>query len=295
MSKNTISNRTFSFRSQSGSEESLKIGRSILVAVHLNKSFSLLERCQRLASLPQDFYKPIFFLKVLFHDSFIFFSNQNLFVSFSILLIISGISILIGFQTRLSTFVFFFLQFFLVGFSYSFGDYHHPQALPILIGFLLCLTSEQAKNIQSSVSKNAWFFQFIKYFLGIIYLNSGLSKLMHSGADWLSGSSLAYYIQQDAVANLKPWGVWASQQIPLCKLLSWATLVFQCSFLIGIFRPRLQTVYVLAGIAFHFLTSLFMKADFPGFIAVLCFLLPWEKCRPWLLKFRRCLLVNNMQ
>lgn len=267
-----------------GSLEALALGRIFLSLIQFKNSFSMLERSMELSQLPTFFFEPIALLK-LFPEE-IFFSEIGPFFwkIIAVVLCLSAVGSILGYQTRWSLFSLSVIQTFLVGFSYSFKDYHHDQALPILAGFFLCLTPcgerFSIQRTRGSLDRKGgfnWFFVFIYSFLGIIYFSSGVAKLVHSSADWLSGRALIYHVHQDALANSKPWGIWISQQLFLCVGLSWFTLFFQLFFWLGLFNRKLRLFFVLTAICFHLTTDLLMKASFLGFVGVLLFFLPGKR------------------
>lgn len=291
---NLVKQRSFcgsylAFWGQNGNIEALACGRIVWGSIQLYKALRMVGAIQSISLLPEVFYQPNFFIRLFFGRNYSDFSNSFFISSLIIIVAISGVLSVLGYKTNKSIFVFSFLQFFLACFSYSFGDYHHDKAVPIVIGLLLSLTPCGARfsvdallNIQISLlalrrQNFGWFFQFIKCFLTIVYFSAGSSKLLHSGRDWLSGSALIYYIQQDASENARPIGLWLCQYLNFCVCLSWIVLGFQLLFGLGIFKKKYQTLTVVTAILFHFATDLLMRANFIGFIGVLSFLLPWQR------------------
>ena len=235
-------------------------------------------------NFPLFFFQPIALLSLFPRE--VFFSELGPFFwkTIALVLCLSAAASILGYQTRWGLLSLSIIQTFLVGFSYSFKDYHHDQALPILAGFFLCLTPCGEKfsiqKPQGSMDRDwgfNWFFVFIYSFLAVIYFTAGIAKLVHSSADWLSGRALVFYVHQDAVANSKPWGIWISQQPSLCAGLSWFTLFFQMFFWVGLFNRKVRWFLVLTAIGFHLTTDLLMKASFMGFVGVLSFFLPWKR------------------
>ncbi len=277
---------------QSGSLKALAIGRILWSLFQFRNTFSMLERAQELTKFPSFFFKPIALMKIMSFGMPLIDPTHSIGWLLPIILSLSGIGSVLGFKTRKSIFVFAFTQTLIVSYCYSFGDYHHDQALPILAGFLLSLTpcgdtfsmDQFLKNIHQHPTRGhlrtnsfGWFFVFIYSFLSVIYLSSGLAKLSHSSTDWLSGKALMFHIQQDALINARPIGIWVSNDLILCMVLAWGTLSFQLLFGLGLFNKKLQWVLVTTAIVFHLISDLLMKASFLGFIGVLSFLLPWNR------------------
>ncbi|NBY18719.1 hypothetical protein EBQ74_00350 [bacterium] len=292
MTKSIVSDKFLRFWNAPDSSESLALGRIILGTIQFYRSFTLTEKFQEFSLFPEILFQPIFFLKLFSLQTIAPPKNTYFLGAIGFGLMVSGICTIIGYKTKINIFIFFLIQFFLVGFSYSFGDYHHDQAVPILVGFLLFFTPCDRKFSLDVLLNKAtfrsidepfdhrtygWFFQFIKCFLGIVYFSAGISKLAHSQGDWLTGRSLIYFLEQDGIANSRPLGIWLSRNPYLCILLAWATIVFQMLFVFAIHKRKWKTMFTSAGIVFHLSTDLIMKANFTGFIGVLSFLLPWEK------------------
>jgi uncharacterized membrane protein YphA (DoxX/SURF4 family) len=292
MTKSIVSDKFLRFWSARDSPESLALGRIILGTIQFYRSFTLAEKFQEFSLFPEILFQPIFFLKIFSLQTIAQARNTYFLGAIGFGLMVSGICTIIGYKTKINILIFFVIQFFLVGFSYSFGDYHHDQAVPILVGFLLFFTPcdrkfsvdsflNQARSQLSGQTHDytnfGWFFQFIKCFLGVVYFSAGISKLAHSRGDWLTGRSLIYFLEQDGIANSRPLGIWVSQNHYLCILLAWALIAFQILFVFAIHKRKWKTMFTSAGIVFHLSTELMMKANFPGFIGVLAFLLPWKK------------------
>jgi len=91
-----------------------------------------------------------------------------------------------------------------------------------------------------------WSVRLMQIQIVSVYLFTGLYKC---NGDWLTGEA-AYWILNDVVIAR-----WSYAQFPvpmgLCRLASWATLVFEVGFAAFVLFPRTRRAVLLVGLAFH--------------------------------------------
>jgi hypothetical protein len=105
--------------------------------------------------------------------------------------------------------------------------------------------------------------RFACLLIGLIYFFPGFWKIRISGFDWAFTDNLRYvmyarWMDLDAWTpffriDLHPW---------LYRSIALGTLVFELSFILVIFFPRLRAVAALAGLGFHFGSGMFMRIPF---------------------------------
>lgn len=187
---------------------------------------------------------------------------------------------------------------FMQAFIYSFGDFHHPEALMMIVLSALALSPagrvlslddiwrrlhlrEESKKFQASYileEKSVfarWPLLLVQWLFALIYLSAALSKLDKAGLDWMNGYTMQYYFFQDGLRWNIPLGIWLGQQHSIAWFLSWVAILFESTFFLVLLFPRLAWIYVPLGIAFHIGIYLTMKAPFFQYIALYAVFVPW--------------------
>jgi len=219
------------------------------------------------------FYRPILLFK-LFHLPF---PNPT------IIMVIFGFYWILGVLTILNIRPIFcsvcvLALFFLIqGYLYSFEKVSHAYATfgygSMLILFLIY---EQQKSIRKgSKLQDAWALQLIKVVIVLVYLMSGLEKLLISQGTWLYADTFEGYIY----AYQTPIGMWVVEQDWLVFLLPKLAILFQLGFISVLFYPRLAGLFILAGISFHSGTVLLLGvgAFVNPWVFMYLFLIDWQK------------------
>lgn len=120
-----------------------------------------------------------------------------------------------------------------------------------------------------------WPLRTVQWLLVLVYLSAGASKLAHGGIEWMNGHTLAYYLAQDALRHGLPLGLWlAKTPIPFLAFLSVITVVFELTFAVAIFRPRLAWLYLLTGAGLHLGIFFTQRAAFFELVALYVVFLP---------------------
>jgi hypothetical protein len=219
--------------------------------------------------------------------------------SFDILWIIyyiaiaAGLLSLIGFLTNLSLAVFAASCVYLQAFEYSFGDFHHPEAvMMVALGVLAISPSGRALSVDAWLRRRrrgedenglleqtstfaGWPLKLLQWFFVLMYASAVCSKLTESGFDWANGYTLQYYLARDALRWDVPLGYWLSQQHLLVLLGQWGVLLFQATFALAVIFPKLRWIYVPAGLCMHIGIFLTLEAPFFQWIALYAVFIPW--------------------
>jgi uncharacterized membrane protein YphA (DoxX/SURF4 family) len=179
-----------------------------------------------LTAIPQFLYDPLPILYLLIWPFGLSYRP-----SFEILLVVywitiaSGLLALVGFKTNFSLIIFVLGNLFNHALSNSFGDFHHPDALMIIILIILAMTPAgralsvddlryrlhlniQRKKfvvfslLQEKSDFARWPLLLAQWMFAFIYLSATLNKLDKAGLSWLNGFTLQYYMLQDGLR----WG-----------------------------------------------------------------------------------------
>jgi predicted DCC family thiol-disulfide oxidoreductase YuxK len=205
--------------------------------------------------------------------------------------VLTGVTGLIGAYTRPSLLVFAASNTLLVAHSYSYGEFHHPEALMTIALWTIALGPSGAKRSvdellfrlrfartamrfdprprDPTMSDMArWPLRLIQWMFGLIYFSAGISKLANGGLRWFNGYTLAYDVASDGLDRGSSLGVWMSRQIFALRLLSVFTIVFELAFWVVLLLPGLTLLFVLSGIAVHVGIYATQRAPFPQLVVL---------------------------
>lgn len=208
-----------------------------------------------------------------------------------VLAVITGIMSLLGLYTRPSLLVFAAANTLLTAHSYSFGEYHHTEALITIAFWALAFSrSGEALSLDSLRTRlrvavggmrftpiraapreselARWPLRLIQWCVALSYLSAALAKLVNAGTAWFNGYTLAMYIGADAVSRDSSLGLWFATQIPVLIVLAVLTVAIELTFFGAILIPRLTLLYVVLGTGMHAGIYLLQRAPFPQSIAL---------------------------
>jgi hypothetical protein len=223
---------------------------------------------------------------------------------------VCGILALIGLKTNVNLFIFAIGSLYLQSYLYSFGGFHHPEAMMLIALVILALSpcgkllsvdslkgkafSWRANGKSSSVwamlkqpslltatSPFArWPLLLIQWLFSLVYLSAGLNKLVVDGPGlftlkWMNGYTLQYYLIKDGLMWGSDLGVWIGQQHVLVLLFSVIAIVFETTFFLVLIFPKLIWLYIPAGAAFHMGIYMAQRAPFFQYIALYAAFIPW--------------------
>lgn len=192
----------------------------------------------------------------------------------------------------------------LQSYTYSFGDFHHPEALMAIslaalalspCGRVLSIDSlrrrgrevgrwhpaheSRARHRMSAFAR--WPVQLLVWMLSLIYMSAAYYKLKTGGLAWLNGHTLQFYLLQDGLRWGQTWAVKMAGWHALAVVLSAASLAFESGFFLVIFFPRLLMIAVPVGFGLHLSIQVLMKAGFFEYFALYLALIPWAELLQW--------------
>jgi hypothetical protein len=128
----------------------------------------------------------------------------------------------------------------------------------------------------------AWPLRLIQGVIGLVYLQTGLEKLLIGGLGWLHPETFRNYLYLHGA----PPGLWVAGSDVLCVLLPALALGFELGFILVVFRPAWAWVFLPAGVLFHAGTYLLLGVGwyFNGWVATYIFFIPWEKTGDFLVR-----------
>lgn len=280
----------------------LAVIRLLMVALQLFLMLSAFNGLISAVNLPAEAFMPLPALKILMAP-WGWGVRPDQFVVMAVFwgALIAGLMAFIGLLTNLSLFLFAVGNIFLQSFIYSFGEQHHPEAIMMIallvFSFGPCgkvlsvdsLLKGLGKKYSSHVSLleygsqyAAWPIKLMQSVFSLIYLSAVVSKLVHGGVDWMNGITLQYSLVQDGLRWGGELALWLSQFHYFIFFVQIVVVVFQSTFFLVIFFPKLRWVYLPLGLIFHFGIYLTLKAPFPQWILLYALFVPWSRVFYWL-------------
>jgi predicted DCC family thiol-disulfide oxidoreductase YuxK/uncharacterized membrane protein YphA (DoxX/SURF4 family) len=220
------------------------------------------------------------------------------------IVLVSGVLALVGLRTRPALALFAWGNLFLQAFFYSFGEFHHPEALFLITLCVLPFSpagaslsidevrrrlrdvdaEQRVRSFDVVTERSAmagWPIKMVAWLMSLAYFSSALTKWMRSGHDWLNGYTLQYYLVQDGIRWGSELGLWLGGQHVPVVVMSWATILWEATFWLVLVVPALAIVYVPIGASFHLGTHILMRATFWHFHALYASFVPWDRLVLW--------------
>ena len=299
---NSIFNRWQAYWFRPGSLLNLAICRIVIIGFQLSVllTTNYQKHCKKISEYPDFIYDPLPVLQLFIWPFGLDYrpSYVVLIASYGIT-VFAGICALVGFKTRLSMVFFAVGNIFLQATSYSFGKYHHPEALMMIslailaispAGMKLSLDSHflrkrQAHGTPDKLGKNKlisdinsfafWPILLIRWLFALVYLDAAISKLEDGGLAWINGYTLQYYLFEDGLRWGSKLALWLGHQHLLVLILSCAAIIFEGTFFLILIFPKLAALYIPMGFTFHMGIYLTQKAPFFTFLALYSVFIPW--------------------
>ncbi len=247
-------------------------------------------------ALPEQLYSPLLITKILLApigwgtlppDSLILWIYK--------ITIVFAILSFIGWRTNISLFFLTLCMVLLQSFEYSFGEIHHREAVLMIallaLAFSPCgryysIDSIRGKGFNklldspmstSTHSEYAYWPIFVcKVFLALMYLSAIFNKLTVSGIGWANGYTLQSIMAMDGLRWGSELSIWFSQQHVLLLLGQIVVVVFQSTFWLVLFFPRLGWIYYPLGLGFHILIFVTLKAPFFHWMLLYFLFIPYS-------------------
>ena len=219
--------------------------------------------------------------------------------SMFVITFIAGVMAFIGLLTNFSLIVFVVGNIFMRSFNYSFGEFHHVEAVMMIALSILALSpcggvlsvddlfrrissarkqrKFSAHNILGEVSEFArWPILLMQWIFALCYFSAFLSKMRYSGFEWANGFTLQYYLARDGLRWDSPLALWFADHHMLAWTSQWTAMVFQGTFFLAVIFPILRWVYLPLGFSFHIVVYLTMRAPFFTWMGMYGVFINWE-------------------
>jgi len=205
--------------------------------------------------------------------------------------IVAGILALVGLATNVSLAVFAGAFFYTQSYMYSFGDFHHPEAvMAFALGALALSPSGRVLSLDNALRARrgraddlmadapfaGWAIRLMQWFFALMYFSAFHAKLSIGGLDWMNGYTLQLVLIEDGLRWNSDLALWLSQFHILILLGQWAVMIFQATFFLEILIPRLRWIYIPAGLFLHASIYILQGAPFFTWIALYSIFIPWR-------------------
>lgn len=206
-----------------------------------------------------------------------------------------GALALVGALANVSVGLFALGTAFIQAYEYSFGDFHHPEALmTFALAFLALSPCGRRLSVDGALRGRfgagpaprqsafaSWPFHMLIAIYALAYFSAGWCKVATAGLEWVNGHTLQYYLLQDSVRWDQPLGRWLAGQFELAWLMSVGCIVFEFGFVAVFFYRKLLWLAIPFGIAMHVGIYVLMHAMFWEYCALYLALIPWDQVAPW--------------
>ena len=208
----------------------------------------------------------------------------------------------IGLFTRISTAISFALGLYLFGVPASFGKIHHMDHV-LIFAFLIMAFSHcgDAWSIDALIRKArvgasrepsvtsgeyTWPVRMIWAVMAMIYFAAGVSKVRHSGFEWINSDNMSIFLISHAyhIANAEPltsWGPVLARGVWIPRLMAASAMTLELTLPFALFSRPARRVLVPGVAAIQFGIALLMGPNF--YQLILCQLLwvPWDRVVAW--------------
>jgi predicted DCC family thiol-disulfide oxidoreductase YuxK len=203
----------------------------------------------------------------------------------------------IGLYTRVSTVISFVIGFYLFGIPVSFGRIHHQEHV-LIFSFLImaCSRCGDAWSVDALIRKAragitripiimsgeyTWPVHMIWAVIALTYFAAGVSKVRHSGFDWVASGNMSYFLisQYYHVSDAEPltsWGLILARGNLLPHLLAASGVVLELALVIALFSRRSRWFLVPGVAGMQFGIAMLMGPNFYQMIICQLLWVPWN-------------------
>jgi hypothetical protein len=211
----------------------------------------------------------------------------------------------VGLFSRPAMTVAFVLGTYLMGLPHNFGQTQHFDTLVVFASGALALSRagdacsidalrrrREPGTVSDSVFsatvpmipawEYTWPVRFVWLAMAAIFCAAGLSKLRHSGLDWIFSDNLALLLlrQQYHLSDGEPltnWGIWVANHPWAARGLAAAAVVIETCYPLSLISRRARFVLVPAGLGFLIGIRTLMGPTFEQFMMCYVFWVPWDR------------------
>jgi hypothetical protein len=259
----------------------LRIGLCSVLAVRL-----LLTRAVSLAGQPEALFRPRSFMHL-----FPTMPSRPVAIAVQLIGIVSAVLAAVGWRARLTLPAAWGAGVLLGGMATSLGKVVHNDVLLLLclVPLLVAPTSDvwsidaRRRSVPAPDEPSVRYGWPVRTAMVVVagsYLFVGLAKLLHSGLAWVLSDNLRWvlYAASDSRATPNSIALFIADRPVLAQLMAAATILFELTFPLVLWRPRAAWFYVPGALFFHLGIYLAMGLDYSAQAAtVMVVLVDWPR------------------
>jgi hypothetical protein len=199
----------------------------------------------------------------------------------------------VGLWTRAATVTAFVLGVYLMGLPHNFGQTQHFDTLVVFVtGVLAVSRAGDAVSLDALLARRrgrtptcdnpweyTWPIRFVWVAISLIFCAAGISKLRHSGLEWVFSDNLSLLLlrQQYHLSDGEPltnWGIWVANQPAVVRTMAASSIAIEVLFPLVLFGRVAKFVLVPAGLAFLVGIRVLMGPTFEQFMICYVFWAP---------------------
>jgi hypothetical protein len=203
----------------------------------------------------------------------------------------------IGLFTRPAMVVAFVLGTYLMGLPHNFGQTQHFDTLVVFamlalalsragdacsLDALLAAASGRSNTTHADDGEYRWPIRMVWVAMSLIFCAAGLSKLRHSGLEWIFSDNLTLLLlrQQYHISDGEPltrWGITVAHYPWATRLLALMSVSIETLFPLALFSRRARVLLVPAGFGLLVGIRTLMGPTFEQFMMCGVFWVPWAQ------------------
>jgi len=201
----------------------------------------------------------------------------------------------IGLFTRVAMATAFLLGTYLMGLPHNFGQTQHFDTLVVFASGALAISCAAdawsvdawlgARRHGSTATRPddgeyTWPIRFVWVAMAMIFCAAGISKLRHSGLDWIFSDNLALLLQRQQyhVSDGEPWtnwGLWVARHPWVVRAMAASAVATETLYPLALFSRHARLILVPAGLLFLVGIRALMGPTFEQFMLCYVFWIPW--------------------
>jgi hypothetical protein len=185
---------------------------------------------------------------------------------------------------------------YLMGLPHNFGQTQHFDTLVVFAsGALAFSRAADAYSVDAWIAARrgrvrvaadrgeyTWPIKFVWVAMALIFCAAGISKLRHSGLDWIFSDNLALLLQRQQyhISDGEPWtnwGLWVAAHPWIARSMAGASVCIETLFPLALFSRTARFVLVPSGLLFLVGIRALMGPTFEQFMMCYVFWVPWDR------------------
>jgi hypothetical protein len=203
----------------------------------------------------------------------------------------------VGLLTRSSTLVAFLVGAYLLGLPHNFGKTHHSDAILLLTLGVMALsrcgdawsldqiirrrrgTADATRRTPRTSGEYTWPVRLIWALMAVVFFSAGVSKLRHSGLDWIFSSNLHFQLLRHRYSHVALSGLapLVAHSVAFTKVMAAGSVALELSAPLALFSRRLRLLIVPGLLLLQAGIWALMGVSFTQYLAVYIFWVPWDR------------------